>query len=101
MIATGQLIFSVAIFLFCFGALTFFTKRSAVVALMGIELMLNGVNLVLVQAGQIYKNAEGTSLVLFVTLVAAAEAALALSIFVILYRKYGTLTLENFRSLKG
>lgn len=101
MIATGQLIFSVAIFLFCFGALTFFTKRSAVVALMGIELMLNGVNLVLVQAGQVYKNAEGTSLVLFVTLVAAAEAALALSIFVILYRKYGTLTLENFRSLKG
>ncbi|MEI7440700.1 MAG: NADH-quinone oxidoreductase subunit NuoK [bacterium] len=101
MIAAGQLIFSVAIFLFCFGALTFFTKRSAVVALMGIELMLNGVNLVLVQAGQIYKNAEGTSLVLFVTLVAAAEAALALSIFVILYRKYGTLTLENFRSLKG
>lgn len=101
MIATSQLIFSVAIFLFSIGALTFFTKRSAVVALMGIELMLNGVNLILVQAGQIYKNAEGTSLLLFVTLVAAAEAALALSIFVILYRKYGSLTLENFRSLKG
>jgi NADH-quinone oxidoreductase subunit K len=101
MIATSHLIFSVAIFLFCVGALTFFTKRSAVVALMGIELMLNGVNLILVQAGQTYKNAEGTSLILFVTLVAAAEAALALSIFVILYRKYGSLTLENFRSLKG
>ena len=101
MIATGHLVFSVAIFLFSLGALTFFTKRSAVVALMGIELMLNAVNLILVQAGQIYKNAEGTSLVLFVTLVAAAEAALALSIFVILYRKYGSLTLENFRSMKG
>jgi len=98
---TAHLILMVAAFVFSIGALTFFMKRSAVVALMGVELMLNGVNLILVEAGQLHHNAQGTSLVLFVILVAAAEAALALSIFVILYRKYGTLTLENYRSLKG
>lgn len=98
---TSSLILIVAGSLFCLGFMTFITKRNAVVALMGIELMLNGVNLVLVQAGQIHKNAQGSSLVLFIVLVAAAEAALALSIFVILFRKNGSLVLENYRAMKG
>ena len=96
-----HLILGVAVVLFSVGTLCFLTKRSAVVALMGIELMLNGINLVLVQAGQVHKNPEGSSLVLFIILVAAAEAALALSIFVILFRKYGSLVLENYRTMKG
>lgn len=101
MISQAHLVLSVAVVLFSVGAITFLTKRSAVVALMGIELMLNGVNLVLLQAGQLHGNAEGSSLMLFVVLVAAAEAALAFSIFVMLFRKNGTLVLENYRSMKG
>ena len=96
-----HLVLSLAFTLFVLGIVTFVTKRNGVVALMGIELMLTGVNLVLVQAGQVHHNAQGSALVLFIVLVAAAEAALALSIFVILFRKYGSLTLDNFRSLKG
>jgi NADH-quinone oxidoreductase subunit K len=96
-----HLMFSLAVFLFAIGALTFFTKRSAVVALMGIELMLNAVNLLLVMAGQIHGNAQGSSLMLFIVLVAAAEASLAFSIFVILFRKNKSLILANYRSLRG
>ncbi|MEZ4813641.1 MAG: NADH-quinone oxidoreductase subunit NuoK [Bdellovibrionota bacterium] len=101
MISQAHLILLVAVILFSVGTVTFLTKRNAVVALMGIELMLNGINLVLLQAGQLHGNAEGSSLMLFVVLVAAAEAALALSIFVILFRKNGMLILENYRSMKG
>lgn len=101
MISQANLILAVAVILFSVGTITFLTKRSAVVALMGVELMLNGINLILLQAGQLHGNAQGSSLMLFVILVAAAEAALALSIFVMLYRKSGTLILENYRSLKG
>jgi NADH-quinone oxidoreductase subunit K len=101
MISQANLILAVAVILFSVGTVTFLTKRSAVVALMGVELMLNGINLILLQAGQLHGNAEGSSLMLFVILVAAAEAALALSIFVMLYRRSGTLILENYRSMKG
>ncbi len=101
MISQLHLVIVVGILLFSLGAITFLVKRSAVVALMGVELMLNGINLILVQAGQLHGNAEGSGLMLFVVLVAAAEAALALSIFVILFRKTGTLILENYRSMKG
>lgn len=100
-ISQAHLVLGVALFLFSVGLVTFVTKRSAVVALMGVELMLNGVNLILIQAGQLHGNAEGSSLMLFIILVAAAEAALALSIFVILFRKNGSLILENYRSMKG
>lgn len=96
-----HLILSVAVILFAVGAITFFVKRSAVVALMGIELMLNSVNLVLVQAGQLHRNTVGSSLMLFVVLIAAAEAALAFSIFVLLFRRQGSIILDNYRSMKG
>ena len=101
MISQLHLVIVVGILLFSLGTITFLVKRSAVVALMGVELMLNGINLILVQAGQLHGNVEGSGLMLFVILVAAAEAALALSIFVILFRKTGTLILENYRSMKG
>ena len=101
MISQAHLVLGVAMVLFSVGMITFLTKRSAVVALMGIELMLNGINLILVQSGQLHGNAEGSGLMLFIILVAAAEAALALSIFVMLFRRNGSLILENYRSLKG
>lgn len=99
--STSHIVLSVAAILFSLGVLTFLTKRSGVVALMGVELMLNAANLVLIQAGQLHANPQGSALMLFIVLVAAAEAALALSIFVILFRKYGSVYLENFRSMKG
>jgi len=98
---SSHVVLGVAAILFTIGIITFVTKRSGVVALMGVELMLNAVNLVLVLAGQLHSNTEGSALVLFVILVAAAEAALALSLFVILFRKNGSLYLENYRSMKG
>jgi NADH:ubiquinone oxidoreductase subunit K len=41
------------------------------------------------------------AIMLFVILVAAAEAAIALSLLVGLYRKLGTVSLDDFRALKG
>ena len=99
--SAAHLVLGVSAILFFLGILTFLTKRSGVVALMGVELMLNAVNLILVQGAQLHSNAQGSALVLFVILVAAAEAALALSIFVILYRKYGSVYVDHFRAMKG
>lgn len=87
--------------LFAIGVAGFLFKRSGLVALMCIELMLNGVNLCLVAFSRAHGNPQGSSLVLFIVLVAAAEAAIALSLFVTLFRRVGSVSLDDFRSLKG
>jgi NADH-quinone oxidoreductase subunit K len=87
--------------LFIIGVIGFLGRRSAVVALMSLELMLNGTNLCLVSFSRFHGNSEGGSLFLLIVLVAAAEAALALSILVSLYRSSGSVDLDDFRLLKG
>ena len=87
--------------LFCLGVIGFLTRRSGIVALMSLELMLNGVNLCFVTFSTLHGNTHGSSMVLFVVLVAAAEAALALSILVALFRKLGSVFLDDFRELRG
>lgn len=87
--------------IFTVGAIGFLCRRSGLVALMCLELMLNGVNLVLVSFSHMHGNPEGSALVLFIVLVAAAEAALGLSLLVVLFRRTGSVYLDDYRRLKG
>lgn len=91
----------IGVALFCIGVIGFLARRSGLVALMSLELMLNGVNLLLITFSRQHGNPEGSVLFLFVILVAAAEAAIALSILVALFRKTGTVYLDDFKELKG
>lgn len=92
---------ALSLILFCLGAIGFIARGSGIIALMCLELMLNGVNLSLVTFARYHQSAEASALILFVVLVAAAEAAVALSILVSLFRKVGNVSLDNLRSLKG
>ncbi len=87
--------------IFCLGVIGFLTRRSGLIALISLELMLNGVNLCLVSFSKMHGNPEGSSMLLLIILVAAAEAAIALSLLVALYRKTGSDSLDDFRQLKG
>ncbi|MEO5666516.1 MAG: NADH-quinone oxidoreductase subunit NuoK [Bdellovibrionota bacterium] len=101
MISQIQFLVGLGIALFSVGILGFLTRRNGIIALMCLELMLNGVNLCLVCFSSYHHNAQGSSLVLLIVLVAAAEAALALSLFVSLFRQSGSVELDDFRLLKG
>lgn len=101
MITELQLLTGLGLTIFCLGVLGFLTRRSGIIALMCLELMLNGVNLCLVSFSHFHGNAEGSALVLLIVLVAAAEAAIALSLFVSLYRQMGSVELDDFRMFKG
>lgn len=92
---------ALGILLFSLGVLGFLTRRSGIIALMCLELMLNGVNLCLVSFSKMHANPQGSSLFLLIILVAAAEAAIALSLLVALFRKTGSVWLDDFRNLKG
>jgi NADH-quinone oxidoreductase subunit K len=86
--------------LFAVGAAGVLLRRSAMVVLMAIEIMLNAVNILLVAFASFYGDIGGQVFVFFVMLVAAAEAAIGLAIFVVLYRKNGSLDLDEMKSLK-
>ena len=88
--------------LFTIGAIGVITRRNAIIVFMCIELMLNGVNLVFIAAGQSALNSlDGMVFVFFVMTVAAAEAAIGLAIFVLIFRLKGTVNVDEINLLKG
>lgn len=96
----GYLILTAAA-LFSMGLAVVLTKRHAVVVLMGIELMLNAVNLNLVAFSQYDPDRlQGQVFSLFVMVVAAAEAAVALALIIQVYRHARTVQLDELNELK-
>lgn len=92
---------AVSAVLFCVGAATVVVRRNAILVLMGIELMLNAANLNLVAFSYFDPRLQGQAFALFVIVVAAAEAAVALAIVIKVYRHYQTANLDELDKLKG
>ncbi len=86
--------------LFSIGLALIIVKRHAIVVLMGIELMLNAVNLNLVAFSRNDATIQGQFFALFVIVVAAAEAVVALAIILRAYRYFKTVNLDEISELK-
>ena len=87
--------------IFAIGLFGVVTRKNAVVILMGLELMMNGANLAFVAFSRHHGNLQGQIFTFFVIAVAAAEAAVALSIIIALFRLKGSVTLDDVTELKG
>lgn len=87
--------------IFAIGLFGVVTRKNAVVILMGLELMLNAANLAFVAFSRHHGNLQGQVFTFFVIAVAAAEAAVALSILIALFRLKGSVTLDDATELKG
>jgi len=89
--------------LFCIGLFGILARRNAVGILMGIELMLNAVNINLVAFWRHVRPEVMTGQVftLMVFTVAAAEAAVGLALFIAIYRGRNTVIVEDMDLLKG
>jgi NADH-quinone oxidoreductase subunit K len=92
--------------LFVTGVLCMATKRNALGVLMGIELVLNGANINFVAFGSNYLRSEslgldGQLMALFVIVLAAAEAAVALAIALNFYNNQTTIDVDRGDELKG
>ena len=81
--------------LFGLGVLAFIFKRNIISIFMSIELMLNAVNLAFVAFSQAMKKVDGQVFVLFVIVVAAAEAAVGLAIIILTARNRQSLNVER------
>ncbi len=92
--------------LFVTGVVCMATKRNALGVLMGIELVLNGANVNFVAFGSPYLRAQnlgldGQLIALFVIVLAAAEAAVALAIALNFYNNHTTIDVDRADDLKG
>jgi NADH-quinone oxidoreductase subunit K len=89
--------------LFCVGIYGVLSRRNAVAVLMGVELMLNAVNINLVAFWRYLEPgaATGQAFALFVYAVAAAEAAVGLALIIALWRTRDTVVLEDVDLLRG
>lgn len=91
----------IGISLFSIGLATVIIKKNAILVLLGIELMLNGANVNLIGFSTNDPQIQGQIFSLFVIVVAAAEAAVALAIVVRAYQYFNTSNLDEPKELKG
>lgn len=88
--------------LFSIGMLgIFLNRRSIIIILMSIEILLLSVNINLVAFSNYHQNITGQIFTMFVLTVAAAEAAIGLAILVVFFRNKGSIKVEDTQQLKG
>jgi NADH-quinone oxidoreductase subunit K len=94
--------------LFVCGLLTILVKRNAIGILIGVELVLNAANVNLVAFNRFAHGGSGATLrldgqvfAIFIIVLAAAEAAVALAIFLNFYNNFNTIDVEGAQNLRG
>ncbi len=96
---THYLVLAAAVF--CIGVWVMVTKRNAIGVLIGVELVLNASNINLVAMSRYLHGIDGQVVALFVIVLAAAEAAIAVAIVMNFYRNLATVDVDRGTSLKN
>lgn len=95
---------TVSALVFCIGLAIALSKRNAIGVLMGVELMLNAVNVTLVAFSRFSiseRPITGQTFAVFIITVAAAEAAVALALAVSVYRNRETVDVDQINLLRS
>jgi NADH-quinone oxidoreductase subunit K len=101
-VATGtvQIVLLTSAVMFAVGMVGFLTRRNMILMFLCTELMFQASAIAMIAFGRMHLNPEGQVFVIFILTVAAAEAALALGLVVLLYRRKPTLDAEAWAELK-
>jgi NADH-quinone oxidoreductase subunit K len=90
----------VSALLFCIGLVGMLIRKNILMVLLSIELILNAANLSFVSFSSFMGDLSGQVVVFFTMIVAAAEVTVGLAIVVLLYRKKGTTSTEDLKTLR-
>ncbi|HXH82375.1 MAG TPA: NADH-quinone oxidoreductase subunit NuoK [Candidatus Tectomicrobia bacterium] len=96
-----QAYLTLAAILFAIGVFGVLTRRNAVGILLGIELMLNAVNINLVAFGRFHGDAAGAVFTLFIIAITVAEVAVGLAIVIVIFRVRRTVEADHLDLLRG
>jgi NADH-quinone oxidoreductase subunit K len=91
----------VSALVFCIGAGGILIRRSPLVILLCLELMLNAANLALVAFARAHGNQSGQVFAVVVMVVAACEVAVGLGLIVAIYRRRLPIDVDELRELQG
>jgi NADH-quinone oxidoreductase subunit K len=91
----------VSAIVFCIGAGGILVRRSPLVILLCLELMLNAANLALVAFSRAHGNQDGQVFAIVVMVVAACEVAVGLGLIVAIYRRNIPVDVDELRELQG
>src|ERR671926_1607333 len=91
----------VSAMVFTIGAAGVLTRRSPLVILLCLELMLNAANLALIAFSRMHGNADGQIFAIIVMVVAACEVTVGLGLIVAMYRRRLPIDVDEMRALQG
>lgn len=87
--------------MFVIGIIGFLTRRNLIIMFLCTELMFQAAGIALIAFSRYHLNHTGQTFVIFVLTVAAAEAAMALALVVLLFRRRESLDAEEFSEMMG
>lgn len=87
--------------MFALGLIGFLSRRNMITMFLCTELMFQAAGLALIAFGRYHFSEDGQTFVIFVLCVAAAEAAMALALVVLLFRRRESLSAEAWKELNG
>jgi NADH-quinone oxidoreductase subunit K len=91
----------ISVLLFSMGIFGIVTRRNAVMVLMGVELILNAANINFIAFSKFGNfGYNGQAMALFIIVLAAAEAAIALAIVLNIYKTFSTVNVDEIDRLK-
>lgn len=90
-----------ALVLWVIGGATVLVRRNGVVALLGIEIMLNACNLAFIAFSRMWGDLQGQVVAFFVMVVAAAEVVVGLAIIISIFRTRRSASLDGANLLKN
>lgn len=91
---------AVAAMLFALGLIGYLTRRNFITMFLSAELMLQGVVLNLLAFARFHADLRGQAFALFVITIAACEAAIAMALFITLYRQARSLDANEWQELR-
>jgi len=91
---------SVGALLFAIGMVGFLSRRNLIIMFLATEVMFQGIILNLVGFEMMHMHLTGQTFALFLLVIAAVEAGLALALVVLLFRRSGTLDAQAWQSLR-
>jgi NADH:ubiquinone oxidoreductase subunit K len=92
---------AVSALIFTIGAAGVLTRRSPLVILLCLELMLNAANLALIAFSRMHGNTDGQIFAIIVMVVAACEVTIGLGIIVAMHRRRLPIDVDELRELQG
>ncbi|WP_456403567.1 NADH-quinone oxidoreductase subunit NuoK [Hydrogenimonas sp.] len=87
--------------LFCIGLVGVYRRKNLLLLLFSTEILLNAVNIGFAAISKFYGDLTGQMFAFFIVAVAASEVAVGLGLFIVWYKRRGTLDVDSMQSMHG